>query len=871
MKFRKGLLLGVVCLTIVGFQAVPGSQTRGWPPPVQKVSPDSPSLSAADELKTFHMPAGYRMELVASEPMVIDPVAIDFDLEGRMWVVEMPGFMPDTSGTDSREPTGRVVVLEDDNDDGKMDRRTVFVDKLILPRAVKVLDAGALIAEPPNLWLAKDTNGDLKADTKDLVRNDYGRLEGNPEHNANSLHWGLDNTLYTSEHTYHLKLQNGKFEVIPTLSRGQWGVGSDDAGRIYRNWNEQPLFVDIIPARYFMRNPNVARTRGLYEIMMEPKDMTVWPVRPTRGVNRGYRDGTLRPDGTLTTYVSAGTPVIYRGDRLPKDLQGDALITESAGNLVHRLEIVDDGTGRLTAKNTYPRGEFLASTDERFRPVNLFAGPDGTLYVVDMYRGVIQDGQYWTDYLRNYIKTNKLEMPVNLGRIWRVVHESTKRDKKPSLTKSTPEELVTLLAHPNGWHRDTAQRLLVERGEKGAAPALKQLAGSAPDYRTRLHALWTLDGLGELDAALVEKALADKHVDVRASAIRLSERWLSQSGHALQAAVQKMSGDPNWMVRRQLAASLGMLPSETRVAPVAAILQKYGTDPITVDAAISSLAGLEAEMLQRLLGEGGSSQPSTAAGHDDAVMMLAAAISRGRDAAATEKLIAVAVDGNRPMWQRMAVLRGIESGLESGGGRGGGGGGGGRGRGGAPAGGGWAFPQEPVALTKLAGETGDLASAAKRVASRITWPGKPAPVVEVAPLTAAQQKRYAQGQEVYNNLCIACHQADGQGREKMAPPLVNGRYVTGDPSVPARIILSGKEGPVGLMPPLGGSLSDEQIAAVLTYVRREWGNTASAVEPADVKEVRGMTASRTRPWTEEEIARLSGGRGGGRGRGGVRP
>jgi mono/diheme cytochrome c family protein/glucose/arabinose dehydrogenase len=867
MKFRPGFLLGVVALTIVAFQAVPGSQTRAWPPPVQKVSPDSPTLSAAEALKTFHMPAGYRMELVASEPMVIDPVAIDFDLEGRLWVVEMPGFMPDTSGTDSREPTGRIVVLEDDNDDGKMDRRTVFLDKLILPRAVKVLHTGVLVAEAPNLWLARDTNGDLKADTKDLVRNDYGRLEGNPEHNANSLHWGLDNVIYTSEHAYHLKLTNGKFDVIPTLSRGQWGVGSDDGGRIYRNWNEQPLFVDIIPARYFMRNANVARTRGLYEIMMEPKDMTVWPVRPTRGVNRGYRDGTLRPDGTLTTYVSAGTPVIYRGDRLPKDLYGDAFVTESAGNLVHRLKIADDGSGRLSARNAYPKGEFLASTDERFRPVNLFGGPDGTLYVVDMYRGVIQDGQYWTDYLRDYIKSNKLELPVNLGRIWRVVHESTKRDRKPSLTKSTPEELIKLLAHPNGWHRDTAQRLLVERGEKSAAPALNQLASSASDYRTKLHALWTLDGLGELDAALVEKSLADKHADVRASAIRLSERWLVQSGHPLQAAVLKMSGDPSWTVRRQLAASLGMLPPEARIAPLAAMLQKYGTDAITVDAAISGLAGQEAEMLQQLLGAGGGPQPSASPDHDDAVVMLAAAISRSRDAAATEKLIAIAVDGNRPVWQRMAVLRGIESGLEGGGGRGGGGGGGGRGRG-AAAGGGLALPQEPVALTKLAGETGDLAATAKRVASRITWPGKPTPAVEVTPLTAVQQKRYAQGQEIYANLCVACHQLDGQGREKMAPSLVNARYVTGDPSVPARIILAGKEGPVGLMPPLGASLSDEQIAAVLTYVRREWGNTASAVEPADVKEVRGMTASRTRPWTEEEISRLSGRGGGGRGRGG---
>jgi putative membrane-bound dehydrogenase-like protein len=877
---RTRVALGLAVISgLVLTVAVSGWQNRAWPPPVQKVSTDSPTLTPEAELKTFYLPPGYRAELVATEPMVVDPIAVDYDLEGRLWVIEMLGFMPDTSGTDSREPLGRIVVLEDENDDGKMDKRTVFLDKLILPRAIKVLDKGVLVGEPPNLWLARDTNGDLKADTKDLVRNDYGRLEGNPEHNANGLHWGLDNVIYTSEHTYHLQLNakgDGKFEAIPTLSRGQWGIGSDDGGRIYRNWNEQPLFVDIIPARYFMRNPNMVRTRGLYDIMIEPKDMTIWPVRPTRGVNRGYRDGVLREDGTLTTYVSAGTPLIYRGDRLPKDVYGDAFITESAGNLVHRLKIVDDGTGRLSAKNAYPKGAFMASTDERFRPVNLFAGPDGTLLVIDMYRGVIQDGQYWTDYLRNYIKTNNLELPVNLGRIWRVVHESTKRDAKPTLAKETPDGLVKRLSHPNGWYRDTAQRLLVERGEKSVAPALKQLALTSPDYRARLHALWTLDGLGEIDAATVEKALADKSVDVRASAVRLSERWLADAGSPLAAVVVKLGADPNWMVRRQVAASLGALPAPARVAPLAAMLEKYGSDPITVDAAISGLAGLENDVLDKLLqGSATGQRPAGAASASaavhpqvDAISTLAATITRGRNAASAEKLIAIAADASRPAWQRLAVLRGTETGLEGGAGRGGGGGGGRGGRGGAGTAG-LTLPQEPTALLALAAGSDDLAAAARSLAGRVSWPSKPAPpAVEVVPLTPEQQKRYAQGQELYNNLCVACHQPDGQGREKIAPTLVNSRYViAADAGIPTRIVLAGKEGAVGLMPPLGASLSDEQIAGVLTYIRREWGHTASAVAPADVKEVRGMTASRTRPWSEDEISRMTG-RGGGRGRGG---
>ena len=863
---RTGLILGTIVVTLTA--AVSGWQNRAWPPPVQKVSNDSPTLTPDAELKTFHVPPGYRVELVASEPLVVDPIAVDYDLEGRLWVIEMLGFMPDTSGTDSREPLGRIAVLEDENDDGKMDKRTVFLDKLILPRAIKILDRGVLVAEPPNLWLARDTDGDLKADTKDLVRNDYGRLEGNPEHNANSLHWGLDNIIYTSEHTYHLQLKSGQFDVIPTLSRGQWGVGSDDGGRIYRNWNEQPLFVDIVPARYFMRNPNIVRTRGLYDILMDPKDMTVWPVRPTRGVNRGYRDGVLRPDGTITTYVSAGTPTIYRGDRLPKDIYGDAFVTESAGNLVHRLKIVDDGTGRLSAKNAYPKGAFMASSDERFRPVNLFAGPDGTLLVIDMYRGVIQDGTYWTDYLRNYIKTNNLELPVNLGRIWRVVHDSTKRDIKPSLTKETPEGLVKRLSHPNGWYRDTAQRLLVERGATSVAPTLKQLALTSPDYRTRLHALWTLDGLGEIDSATVEKALADKSPDVRASAVRLSERWLPEANHPLQAAVIKLISDQTWTVRRQVAASLGALSKGERVVPLATVLRKYSTDPVTVDVAISGLAGLELEMLELQLQRdttkpAASQAPQQPSEH---IKMLAAAISRGLDAAGLVRVLDIATETKHAAWQRLAVLEGIDMGLEGGGGRGGGGGGRGRGAGAA---GPVSLPAEPTDLIATTKYTDGTAAAAARVAARMTWPGKPTPpVAAVAPLTPEQQKRFTQGQELYNNLCVACHQPDGQGREKIAPSLVNSRYViAADAGVSTRIVLSGKEGSVGLMPPLGASLTDEQIAGVLTYIRREWGHTASAVAPDDVKEIRGMTASRTRPWTEDEISRLTG-RGGGRGRGG---
>ncbi len=834
-----------------------GAQQRPWPPPVQKVPPNSPALSPEDALKTFYMPPGYHLELVASEPLVQDPIVMDQDPDGRLWVLEMPGFAPDETMQDSRAPVCRAVVLEDTDGDGRVDKRTVFMDGLVLPRAIKVLDHGVLIGEPPNLWLARDTNGDLKADTKELIRDDFGRREGNLEHNANGLYGGMDNWIYTSEHDWHLRLKNGTLQVEKTLSRGQWGLSMDDAGRVFRNFNDQPLFVDVLPAKYFMRNPDVVRTRGLYEPLIDRDSAIVWPVRPTLGVNRGYRKQFFRPDGTSIIVQGAATPVVYRGDQLPKELLGSAFITDSPTNLVHRFLVSDDGTGRLTASNAYDKGEFLASTDERFRPVNLYSAADGTLYVVDMYRGVVQDVQFQTDYLRDYIKEHHVELPVGLGRIYRVVHDTTKRQPAPSLSKATPAELVKTLSHPNGWWRDTAQRLLVERGEQSVVPALRQLATHAPDYRTRLHALWTLDGLDAIDVATVELALADTSGDVRASAVRLSERWLGTANHPLQALVMKKLDDPNWMVRRQVSASLGELPRETRFAALGDVLDRFAADPISVDAAVSGLAGQESEMLARLL-----KKEETTAPAGDAVAVLAGAVARRGDQANLASVIDAAADASRPMWQRLALLRGVGLGLAGSGrgvARGVGPGASGRGRGGAVA---VTLAREPSALLAAASGSGELADAAKAILPRLDWPGKPAPAVAVAPLTAEEQKRFDDGQQVYRNICSGCHQTDGQGREKLAPSLVSSPYVTADPSIAARIVLAGKEGKIGLMPPQRAVLSDEQIAAVLTYIRREWGHTASPVAPADVAEVRGLTSTRTRPWTDEEIGRMLAGRGG---------
>jgi mono/diheme cytochrome c family protein/glucose/arabinose dehydrogenase len=872
---RTRLLLASVAIAVIGLTAGPaGQQGTARVPgniwaPAKKQMAKSIALSPAEELKTFSMPPGFRAELVASEPLIDSPILIDFDADGRLWVVEMVTFLPDTSGRDSTEPLNRLSVLEDTDNDGVMDKKTVFADKLKQPRALKVLDRGVLLGEPPNLWFMKDTDGDLKADTKQLVVNTFGNPNGGIEHNANSLYWAIDNVMYSSEHTWDLRWRHGTFEPLPALSRGQWLISQDDAGRIYRNVNDSPLFVDYTPSRYYLRNPNGARTRGLYELLIEQADATVYPVRDTRGVNRGYRDPFFRADGSSIVIQGTSGPTIYRGDAYPRELRGNAFIPDSPTNLVHRMVVTDDGSGRLKATNGYARGEFLASSDERFRPVAVNDGPDGNLYIVDMYRGVVQAGGLWSEYLTEYIKANDLLLPVGKGRIWRMVYgaRTAQRPLRPALSKATPAQLVDTLSNPNGWWRDTAQRILVERGETSVAPELKALAASAPDWRTRLHALWTLDGLDAIDAASVQKGMTDVNADVRASAIRLSERWLG-SDAALRAAVLRFLDDTHWNVRRQVAASIGEMPAADRIDPAVMLLTRDGSDPIVVDVTISSLKGIEADVLAKVM----QMKPAASGSPGEAVSMLAAALTKSGDVAAVQHLLDNAADAAKPEWQRIALLRGLDAALpaRAGGGRGG------RGLPGLSAPGGrivvtpgrsLSLPAEPTALSKMASGSGTLSSLARSVSAKLDWPGRPAPMVVVAPLTAEQQKRFIAGAEIYKNVCLGCHQGDGRGKDKLGANLVDSPFVTAaDAAASIRILVGGKEGPTGLMPPLGPSMTDEEIAATVTYIRRAWGHTASAVDPLNVMEIRALSRGRTKPWTDQELqATGRGNRGGGGG------
>ena len=792
----------------------------------------APILTPDESLKRFTLPDGYRIELVAAEPLVHDPVAIDFDADGRMYVVEMRGYMPNMQGEGEDQPVGRIVILEDRDDDGRMDRATTFMDSLVLPRAVKALEHGVLVGAPPNLWLVRDTTGDLRSDTRVLVRDDYGRKEDNPEHSANGLLWGIDNWIHNANYSRDLRVRrDGGFDFRPTPSEGQWGISADEYGRLYRNSNEDPLRTDLIPSHYATRNPSQPTFAGVYQQLTA--NVPVWPARKTPAINRGYRERTMRPDSTLAHYTAAGAPTAWVGDRLPAELRGSVFVTEPVGNLVGRFVVEEQADGARTARVAYDGTEFLTSTDERFRPVNLATAPDGTLYVVDMYRGIIQHRTYITGYLEQKIRERGLENGIGMGRIYRIVHTSARRGEAPGLSRKAPAELVAELSHPNGWRRITAQRLLVERGDRTIAPALRALVRTSTDDRARLHGLWTLDGIGEADEPTVELALRDPSPHVRSGAIRISEGWLRQPGHPMQATVMRMAEDSVRSVRRQVAASLGELPSESRAGALAAIVERDGNDPVVADLVVSALRGRELAFLATLTRD--SAAESSAA----TVKALAAAVVRSGDVAGVQRILAWAGESPRPRWQRLALLAGADI------------------RGGRPGGPVMKLSRRPSALlATMQGPDSALRSRAVAVADAFTWPGKPVPPRPAArPLTPDEQQRFAAGREQYAASCAACHQENGAGLTGVANSLVGSPWATGDAGVLIRIALHGKEG-VMMMPPVGGSLTNEELAAVLTYIRRSWGNEALPVDAAQVAEIRGATLGRRQPWTEAELARI---------------
>lgn len=812
--------------------------------------PPAPALSPEEAIKSFKLAPGFRIELVAAEPLVVDPIMFEFDPDGRIWAVEFRGWMLDIDGSGEGDPIGKVVVLEDTDGDTVMDRSTVFLDKLVMPRTVSFVEGGVLIAEPPNLWYCRDTDGDLKCDSKKLVGN-YGR-PGNPEHTDNGLMHGIDNWMHSADSGSRHRFRNGELIVQKAFHRGQWGMTQDDYGRLFYNYENRPLHADLMPADYAFRNENLDvdhSTRsmpipGLNESVL-PRSGEVYPIRVTPGITLGGTE--LREDGTLRTFTIACGPSIYRGNQFPKEHYGSAVIPEAAGNLVRLAPISSDGV-ELAATNAFEKRELLASTDERFRPVCSRTAPDGALYFCDLYRGIIEHVIFMMPYLRNQILSRGLDKPIGMGRIYRIVHEDKPLGKPPQMSRQSSAELAEHLSHPNGWWRDTAQRLLVERQSENVATPLRQMARTNESHLGRLHALWTLDGKGQLDWNTTRNALNDKHEMVRATAIRLSERFLETPNRPeVVAGLKSVYGDARPMVRFQLLLTLGEIGDADAQRLMAAIVNEHPTRYFGT-AALSGLQGQELEFLARLLaGSDFSAEKEKAIG---LIKTLAMAVMNEQKPDRVSRLLELAIENpGDPTSRSAAVLAGALACRQS------------RSH--------WPttihLAERPGLLHQLE-KSPESQGLASRLLRLVTWPGDTTerakrPVLK--PLTETQNKQFVLGESVYHATCHSCHKQNGQGQVNQAPPLVGSEWVNGDPTTLARIVLHGLGGPIQvrggdwdlLMPGLGHSpfLNDDRLAAVLTYVRRAWGNTGDPVDSHFVASVRRAHLDRTDMWTVESL------------------
>lgn len=458
---------------------------------IRKSVPPSPALSAEESMKKMHLENGFAVKLVASEPLITAPVAIKFDDLNRIWVVEMADYMPDTLGTGERIPLGKIIILTDTNRDGVMDERKVFLDSLVLPRAICLIGNGILVAEPPNLWYYEIKND--KPVNRTLVDSAYAQ-GGNVEHQPNGLLRALDNWIYNAKSSKRYRKKGNHWLIEKTHFRGQWGISEDDLGRLYYNTNSDNLLGDYFSPGFGSNNSHQRNVAGFVRNIVS--DNRVYPVRPTPGVNRGYMQGILDDSLRLVNFTAACGPVIYKGDLFGKEYYGNAFVAEPAGNLIKRDILLKEQGYVTEGIEAYAKKEFLASEDERFRPVYLSNGPDGSLYIVDMYRGIIQHKTYLTPYLKNQIKQRQLTAPLSCGRIYKVIPQGTK--EVPVVFPSNNNELVKLLEDENGWIREKAQQLLIDRKDTRVIPALRNLLKNTNKPRTVIHSLWTLEGLDAL-------------------------------------------------------------------------------------------------------------------------------------------------------------------------------------------------------------------------------------------------------------------------------------------------------------------------------------------------------------------------------------
>ncbi len=612
------------------------SLAKDYSTEVELIPPTPPEKAEA----TFEVEPGFRVELVAAEPLVMDPVCMSFDERGRLFVSEMRGYnqgnrVPASEARElalSTQKLGCVKLLEDTDGDGRFDKSTVYIDNLIWPNGLMAYDGGVFVAAAPKMLYCKDTDGDGRADIRRVVFDGFGF--DNWQHLPNSFRWGLDNRIHGASGSGGGTIRRpDRPQEKPTLIRGrdfafdprtlelaatnssaQFGLSFDSWGNKYLTSNSDHILFVYFEDRYVARNPFLAAPRSWRLIAAEGRGADIFrisPPEPHRVVwmrmrATGVIKGIIERGGAPTGYVTAaGGTTIYRGDAWPEKYRDNSFTPECSGNLIHRNVLEPNGVGR-SARRADPEREFLASRDIWFRPVNMLNGPDGNLYMADMYRQVINEGVVLPPTLR---KCFDLTQGSTMGRIYRIVPDDFRQPKIPDLGRATTPQLVALLEHPNAWHYTTAARLLFQRQDPAALDPLTKMSTASPSPLGRLHAIWNLDSLKGLSPQTVLRCLDDPHPRVREHAVRLSERFPQNSGIVHKLLV-KMSQDEDIRVRYQLAFTLGNVPGPAATKALAEVAVRDSQNEWTRLAVLSSSRGRAGELFA-LVAADPSRQPTS--------------------------------------------------------------------------------------------------------------------------------------------------------------------------------------------------------------------------------------------------------------------